>query len=925
MKISLIPTNQCEGCFMSGNELEKEQAVQQAILRAKKEWEATFDSITDLLVLTDLNGEIQRMNRVTIETLHSTYLDLIGKNIDTLFAEKRPSPKLGDPAGVECKFKDSDVFYRATCSKVNLENDKSVLVYIFHDITRQKKDEELIIRQNQYYESVLKFSPVAIVTLDLNENIISCNPAFEQLFGYNPNEVLGKNLDRLIAPNETEEAQSFTLRTKEGYPVHGYTTRIRKDGTQVEVEVFGVPVSIGNTRVGIMAIYHDITELINAKRAAESADKAKSEFLANMSHEIRTPMNGVIGMIELLKDTPLDIEQRDYLNTANESAESLMSLINEILDFAKIESGQMTVESIDFDLRSMVEGVARTLATRAEAKGLEMVCMVNRDIPSRVKGDPTRLRQVLVNLVGNAIKFTSRGEIVIRAIVDQKKEDTTRLLFSITDTGIGIPLDHQKAIFERFVQVDNSSTRKYGGTGLGLAISTELVKLMGGEIGVQSEPGQGSTFWFTITTQKPSEEGTRPLVIPMDLKNLPILAVDDNKTNRAIIGKIVSGFGCEVTQASTGEQALSLLKSSFLNGKPFRLVLLDMQMPDMDGEEVLKRIKTDPNLRKTPVIILTSMGHRGDAAHLESMGCSAYLLKPVRQKELFNSILAVMGQQQPDNKLPTTSIITRHMLAEADHSQNLILLAEDNAINQKLALRLLQKVGYSVDVAENGLQAVEAVQKKKYSLVLMDVQMPEMDGYDATIKIRALPGEVSKVPIVAMTAHAMTGDREKCLQAGMNDYLTKPLNVDEVLSVVNKYVTASQEASLDNVIEPSGAQPVEPTPLYDLKTALPRFGDSITTFYEFLGAFISHLKNSTYELENAINICDPKKVQFVSHSIKGAASNFEISSIRKAADEIETRAKDGDLTDANKYLEEINAAIPLLEKDYQKNMKTVEN
>jgi PAS domain S-box-containing protein len=906
---------------MTGNELEKEHAVQQAILKAKKEWEATFDSISDLLILTDADGVIQRMNRSTIETLHSTYPEMIGKNIDSLYSDKNPNIQPGNSVGAECKLKGTEAFFRVTCSRLKIENNNSVLVYAFSDITRQKKDEELILRQNQYYESVLNFSPVAIVTLDLNENIISCNPAFEQLFGYARAEVVGKNLDRLISPNESEEAVSFTRQTKDGNTIHGYTTRYRKDGSPVEVEVSGVLVSIGNNKVGLLAIYHDITELMNAKRAAESADKAKSEFLANMSHEIRTPMNGVIGMIELLKDTPLDNEQRDYLNTANESAESLMTLINEILDFAKIESGQMSVESIDFDLRSMVEGVARTLASRAEAKGLEMVCMVNRDIPSRVKGDPTRLRQVLVNLVGNAIKFTSQGEIVIRAIVDEKKDDTTRLLFSITDTGIGIPQDRQKAIFDRFIQVDSSSTRKYGGTGLGLAISTELVKLMGGEIGVQSEPGQGSTFWFTITTYKPTEEGTRPLVIPMDLKNLPVLVVDDNQTNRTIIGKIASGFGCEVMQASSGTQALTLLRANYIKGKPTKLVLLDMQMPDMDGEEVLKEIKTDPDLRKTAVVILTSMGHRGDAARLESLGCSAYLLKPVRQKELFNTILAVMGQQQ-QNKLPTASIITRHMLAEENHSKNSILLAEDNAINQKLALRVLQKVGYSVDVVETGTQAVEAVQKKKYSLVLMDVQMPEMDGYDATKAIRSLPGEVSQIPIIAMTAHAMSGDREKCLQIGMNDYLSKPLNIDEVLSVINKYIVASQSPSVNgksSETEPV-AQPEEIQPLYDIETALPRFGDSTATFYEFLGAFITHLKKSAFELENAISIQDIAKVNYLSHSIKGAAANFEINSIRQAAQEIETRSKEGELKGVNDMLAIINSTIPLLERDYQKHL-----
>ena len=905
--------------------LDQEQAVQQAILKAKKEWEATFDSISDLLILTDSSGLIQRMNRATITTLNSTYVNLIGKNIETLFANKMPAPVIGESAGIECKLVGLDTPYRLTCAQVNLENDKTTLVYTLHDISRQKQDEEIILRQNHYYESVFKFSPVAIVTLDMHENIITCNPAFEQLFEYSRSEALGKNLDLLISPKDQGEAISFTRQAKEGDAVHGYTIRFRKDGTPVEVEVFGAPISIGNTKVAILAIYHDITQLMEAKRAAESADKAKSEFLANMSHEIRTPMNGVIGMIELLKDTPLNLEQRDYLNTAYESAESLLGLINEILDFAKIESGQMTVESIDFDLRSLVEGVARTMANRAEAKGLEMVCMVNRDIPSRVKGDPTRLRQVLVNLVGNAIKFTPQGEIVIRTLVDEIKEGSTRLLFSITDTGIGIPYDHQKTIFERFVQLDNSSTRKYGGTGLGLAISTELVKLMGGEIGVQSEPGQGSTFWFTITTSKPSEEGTRPLVIPVDLKNLPSLVVDDNKTNRTIIGKITSGFGCVVTQASSGYEALSILRSESARSKPFKLVILDMQMPDMDGEQVLKEIKTDPDLRKTPVIILTSMGHRGDAARLETLGCSAYLLKPVRQKELFNTILTVMGQQLPGNNKKTGSIITRHIIAEINHNQNSILLAEDNAINQKLALRLLQKVGYTVDVVETGLQAVNAVQKKKYALVLMDVQMPELDGYDATRQIRALPGTVSKTPIIAMTAHAMSGDREKCLQAGMDDYLAKPLNVDEVLTIANKYVLASQE----NLKQEAGDQDQtnykseNMPPLYNLAAALPRFGDNLSTFYEFLGAFITNLKKSSYELENAINLQDTSKVLFIAHTLKGSASNFEIEAIRESAKTIEDLAKKGSFDKVGQQMEKIVALIPILERDYQQNINKI--
>jgi len=904
---------------MSDAELDPQ--VQQSILKAKKEWEAIFDSISELVILTDKDGIILRMNHAVISTLSTTYKNLISSNINSLITV--PSGKNDFPSVElnECKLSGSEQFFKVTINSVEPNNPESNRVYVFHDITRRKHDDEVITRQKLYYEAVLHYSPAAIVTIDMDDRIVSTNPAFDILFGYTKGEVIGQNLDNLVSPKNTEEAIQFTRDAKGGKLVHGYSNRYRKDGTPVEVEISGVPVKIGEQHVGTLAIYHDISELMNATRAAEAADRAKSDFLANMSHEIRTPMNGIIGMIELLKTTPLDAEQRDYVNTANESADSLLALINEILDFSKIEAGQVTIENIDFNLRAMVESVARTLAARAEAKGVEMVCMVNRDVPSRVNGDPTRLRQILVNLVGNAIKFTSQGEIVIRAMVEDKIGEDTRLLFSITDTGIGIPMERQKAIFERFVQVDSSSTRKYGGSGLGLTISSELVKMMGGEIGVQSEPGQGSTFWFTVVTHKPTEEGTRPLVIPMDLKNLSVLVVDDNQTNRSIISKIVGGFGCEVSQASTGNQALTILRNNQLRGNPTRLVLLDMQMPDMDGEQVLRAIKVDPELRKTAVVILTSMGHRGDASRLESMGCSGYLLKPIRQKELFNTILAVMGQQT-DQKSPAATIVTRHTLDEVAQEETIILLAEDNPINQKLAVRLLQKVGYTVDVAENGLQAIDAVQKKHYSLVLMDIQMPEMDGLEATQKIRALPGENGKVPIIAMTAHAMESDRQKCLQIGMNDYLSKPLNIDEVLAKVKQYseqgvVPLHQSAPKAKAPDKNDSQ----GPLYDLQAALPRFGGSVNTFYEFLGAFLKHQDKNIEEMEKALQIKDAQKVAFFSHSIRGAAANFEVSSIRDLAEEIENNSRKGSLEDIDTRIQKIKSIMTLLEIDYQKNLR----
>jgi two-component system sensor histidine kinase/response regulator len=890
-----------------------------AILRAKREWETIFDSVSELLILVDSEGIIQRSNKAAVERLKSTYVDLLGKQINSFLEkpiEEFSAKKI--PNG-ECRIKGINSTFWLTCTEVKTEDDEIKILFALRDTTREKESERTIVDQRQYYKSILEYSPVAIVTLDMNENIVACNPAFEKLFGFSAEESIGKNLDKLISPRNAGEASDYTKRAMEGNTIHGYGVRNRKDGQAVEVEIAGGPVYVKEKIVGIFCIYHDVTDLMEAKRTAETADKAKGDFLANMSHEIRTPMNGIIGMIELMKDTPLNSEQKDYLNTAKESADALLSLINEVLDFAKIEAGQMTLEKLDFDVRSLVEGVARSLAARAEAKGLEMVCMVNRDVPARIKGDANRLRQVLVNLVGNAIKFTDKGEIVIRAVVDNLSENKVQLLFSVSDTGVGISHSDQKHVFERFVQADGSTTRRFSGTGLGLAISAQLVKLMGGEIGVQSEPGKGSTFWFTIVGGKASVEGTRPLVIPTNLKDIPVLVVDDNKTNRLIIGKIVSGFGCAVTEVSSGSEALHELRQGLSKGKPYQLVLLDMQMPDMSGEQVLREIKIDKDLTKTKVIILTSMGYGGDASRLDTMGCSAYLLKPIRQKELFNTILAVMGQERIAQPAQTGSIITRHALAESERDSNCILLAEDNEINQKLALRLLQKVGYSVDVVETGRQAFDAVQKKEYRLVLMDVQMPDIDGFEATRMIRNLDGDVSKVPIVAMTAHVMAGDRDKCIQAGMNDFLSKPLNVEEVITMVKKYVFGPEPEIIAGENSSKAHEP-EKSQLYDLATALPRFGDDRKTFYEFLGAFITHLKKSVYELEDAIYRMDATRVSFLAHSIKGAAANFEIGPIRDVAQEIETRSRSGDLEDASDMLGKIKSVIPLLEKDYRNNL-----
>jgi PAS domain S-box-containing protein len=661
------------------------------------------------------------------------------------------------------------------------------LVGIGRNITEQKMISSELAREKQYFESLVQNSPVAIVVLDNDEKITSSNPAFEQLYGYDGSEILGANLDSLITDSQTrDDAARYTLAVKD-HAIHVIGKRQRKDGSSVDVEIFGVPVFVDGQKTGTLAMYHDISELVRAQHEAEESNRAKSEFLANMSHEIRTPMNGIMGMLELALDTKLNPEQRDYLQTSLHSAEALLSLLNDILDFSKIESGKLDLEAINFSLRNAVEDVAYTLAKRAHDKGLEIACLIDPDINSSLRGDPGRIRQILVNLVGNAIKFTHQGEIIIRAeTLEQTKKHAT-VHFSVQDTGIGIPYERQAAVFQRFTQADGSTTRTYGGTGLGLTISKQLVEMMGGTIGVQSTPGIGTTFWFDIQFEKqPLEKGdTAPLTPgPANLTHARVLVVDDNQTNRMVLTKNVEALGSRVDAVSSGAKALESLRNAHRAGDPYHVVLLDMQMPGMDGEQTARAIKSDPSVKEVKILILTSMGQRGDAVRLQALGCSGYLLKPIKQQVLLDAVVAVLGRKEDQPPV----IITRHILAEQRKNELRLLLAEDNLINQKLAVALLQKAGYSVDVVDTGVLALERIKTNHYNAVLMDVQMPDMDGFEATHEIRTWEqGNGQHIPIIAMTAHAMTGDRERCIDAGMDDYVTKPLEPRVLLNVLERW------------------------------------------------------------------------------------------------------------------------------------------
>ena len=760
------------------------------------------------------------------------------------------------------------------------------------EVEERKNAAEALRDSREMLKTVIESLPHSIFWKDTNLQYMGCNGNFAKEAGFeSPADVIGKTDGELTwTESEVELFHEWDLQVSKS--LASQNQMIERDSGRIFVEIREMPMFDSKGKfIGILGSHEDVTEKELAARAM-AANRAKSQFLANMSHEIRTPMNGVLGMAELLLGTNLDEHQRRLAETVFHSGESLLRVLNDILDFSKIEAGKLELECIDFDLHEQVEEMMDILAENAHRKGLEFICQIESNVPSCMRGDPGRLRQILTNLVGNAIKFTEQGEVVVRTSLFEETVDSVLLGFEVRDTGIGIAPDAREKIFEAFLQSDGSMSRKYGGTGLGLSITRQLCELMGGRIWVESVPDEGSTFRFTIRLRKQRPGKLQAPFACERHSDLRVLVVDDNETNRAVLKNQIDSWGIPNDNSESGPQALEMLRKAADSGTPYDVAILDMMMPGMDGLELAQKIKADPSIAAVALIMLTSVGRYGDIEKAHEAGVVAYLTKPARQSQLYNALVSLTGG---NIKTKTARPAPVHP-APVQPDATPVLLAEDNPINQQVCSAMLKKLGYRrVDVVSDGREALEVLAQTSYGLVLMDCQMPGMDGYEAVRRIRKREAETgsARLPVIALTAHAMKGAREECLKAGMDDYLSKPFSLDQLNGLLEHWLRVTPDTKTVNGENsgPTAESVACPAPAQEMAAAKEETEEDVietaalesilmlqeegetNLLSEILNSYLGHSGQLMEQLHLSLEKNSREETAKLAHSLKSSSAN----------------------------------------------------
>jgi PAS domain S-box-containing protein len=816
-------------------------------------------------------------------------------------------------------------------SAAPLHDEKGVVhgtLMILEDVTEQRRTKEALEYERYLLNVLLDNVPDSIYFKDRHSRFVRCSRSAVGGFGISdPRQVHGKTDFDFFTEEHARPAFEDEQRIlSTGQAIVGKVEKETWASGQVTWCLTSkLPMrNESGDIIGTFGISKDITalkrveaELQQAKEAAEAASRARAEFLANMSHEIRTPMNGVIGMTNLLLDTALTRQQRDFAQTIRSSAEALVTVVNDILDFSKIEAGKLSFEKLDFDLQETVEGAIDVLAEKADAKGLELICSVAPDVPAALRGDPMRLRQILTNLVGNAIKFTERGEVLVRVAPVANDGPQVTLRFEIKDSGIGIAKEVQARLFQPFMQADQSNTRRFGGTGLGLAISKQLVELMGGQIGVESQPGQGATFWFTLRLDKQAVSSQVNARVPAPLADIAVLIVDDNQSSRQILDHQIRSWRLRSACASSGPEALDKLRRQALDGRPYDVALLDLHMPEMDGLTLARAIKKDALTSRTRLIALSSLGQHLSQEQVQQAGVAACLLKPVKQSRLFDCLATLVGTT-PGTESATPAPASKSAPVAQPH-QLRILLAEDNAINQKVALGQLQRLGCRAEVVTNGKAVLDLLQEREFDVILMDCQMPELDGYETTRRLRESEQQRSTpehVQIIAMTAHAMKGDREKCLAAGMDDYVSKPIRTEELgralETCAERLRSRKCEAQMDQSFTPNNIatakqvtstetappSPAEPAPV-DMEWLLEAVGGIEAEARALAEFYLDQARGMLQGLEAAVARAAQPDIAHLAHKLAGASSSCGVAILVDPLRRMENAARAGNLSEAD--------------------------